>query len=69
MKELKIGFPHGVICPSSVHLKYLFLHAIMYYALSMEVKPKTISRLKQKTDTMAQPEKKFLQPTRSECKW
>jgi hypothetical protein len=31
------------------------------------VTPKTISRHNQKTDTTAQLEKKFLQPTRSEC--
>ncbi len=30
----------------------------MYYTLSTEVKPKTISRHNQQTDTMAQPEKK-----------
>jgi hypothetical protein len=35
--------------------------------LSTEVKPQTISRRNQKTDTTAQPEKKFLQLTRSEC--
>ncbi len=35
--------------------------------LSTEVKPKTISCYNQKSDTMAQPEKKFLQPTCSKC--
>jgi hypothetical protein len=46
-------------------LKYLFQCAVMYCTLSMEVKSKTNSHHNQKTDTTAQPEKKFLQPTRS----
>jgi hypothetical protein len=27
--ELKLGYPHGVICPSSVPSEYLFLSAIV----------------------------------------
>jgi hypothetical protein len=34
----------------------------MFCTLSIEEKPKTISRHNKKTDTMAQQEKKFLQP-------
>jgi hypothetical protein len=62
--ELKLGYQRGVICPSSVPSKYLFLHAIscIYCTPSKEVKPITISCHNQKSDTRAQPEKTFLQP-------
>jgi hypothetical protein len=36
---------------------------IMYCTLSIEVKPKTISRLNQKTDITAQPKKKLISGT------
>ena len=29
-KELKVGYPRGVICPSSVPTKYIFPCAILY---------------------------------------
>ncbi len=57
------GYLHGVICPSSVPSKCLFLCAIVYSTLRMEVKPKTISRHNQKL-TQRHNQKKYLKPTR-----